>query len=107
MAYLRLVHNPNDELSLMRAINRPARGIGNKTVLALRTQAQKSQQSPGELLLELARGDASAQWDAFTRRAAVVLSNFGRLLLGWRQLLPESTPLSLMDRVLNDIDYQS
>ena len=107
VAYLRLVHNPNDELSLMRAINTPARGIGNKTVLALRTQAQKSQQSPGELLLELARGDASAQWDAFTRRAAVVLSNFGRLLLGWRQLLPESTPLSLMDRVLNDIDYQS
>ncbi len=107
VAYLRLVHNPNDELSLMRAINTPARGIGNKTVLALRTRAQQSQKSPGELLLDLAKGDTSIHWETFSRRAAMVLSNFGRLLLGWRALLPESTPLSLMDRVLNDIDYQS
>ncbi len=41
IAYLRLVHNPNDEVSLTRVINAPPRGIGNKTVLALRTQAQK------------------------------------------------------------------
>lgn len=107
IAYLRLVHNPNDEISLLRAINTPARGIGNKTVIALRTQAQKTQQTPGEVLLELAGGDASAQWSAFTRRAATVLSGFGRLLLHWRALLSEATPLSLMDRILNDIDYQS
>jgi DNA helicase-2/ATP-dependent DNA helicase PcrA len=87
IAYLRLVHNPHDEISLLRAINTPTRGIGNKTVIALRTQAQQSQLTPGELLLELARGDASAQWDAFTCRAAKVVSGFGRLLLDWRALL--------------------
>ncbi len=41
IAYLRLVHNPSDELSLTRVINVPHRGIGDKTYLALRTQAQR------------------------------------------------------------------
>ncbi|MBE3119948.1 MAG: UvrD-helicase domain-containing protein, partial [Candidatus Atribacteria bacterium] len=37
IAYLRLVHNPADEISLDRVINLPPRGIGDKTVLALHT----------------------------------------------------------------------
>lgn len=32
LAYLRLVANPRDQTSLMRIINRPARGIGRKTL---------------------------------------------------------------------------
>ena len=107
IAYLRLVHNPSDEISLLRAINTPTRGIGDKTVIALRTQAQKAHQTPGAVLLDLARGAESAHWEAFTRRAASVLSGFGRYLFQWRSLLSESAPLSLMDRILNDIDYQS
>jgi DNA helicase-2/ATP-dependent DNA helicase PcrA len=47
IAFLRLVHNPDDEVSLSRVINIPARGIGTKTVLALRTSATKSGLSPG------------------------------------------------------------
>ena len=53
IAYLRLVHNPSDEVSLTRVINVPPRGIGDKTFLALRTQAQKLGLSPGDLLLEM------------------------------------------------------
>ncbi len=51
IAYMRLVHNPNDELSLIRVINVPPRGVGDKTLQVLRTQAQKSSLTPGELLL--------------------------------------------------------
>lgn len=36
LAYLRLVHNPDDWVSLERVINVPARGIGPKTVVGLR-----------------------------------------------------------------------
>ena len=36
IAYLRLVHNPADEISLDRVINTPPRGIGEKTISALR-----------------------------------------------------------------------
>ncbi|HLT48383.1 MAG TPA: UvrD-helicase domain-containing protein [Rubricoccaceae bacterium] len=39
LAYLRLVVNPHDEASLLRAINEPARGIGDRTVAQLRAYA--------------------------------------------------------------------
>lgn len=39
MAYMRLVQNPADDLSLARIINEPKRGIGDKTVEKLKTLA--------------------------------------------------------------------
>lgn len=106
IAYLRLVHNPEDEVSLMRVIGVPPRGIGTKTLAALRTQARKVRMTPGDLLLDLSRGAESQHWEAFPARAAVKLSHFGRLLQGWRQALSHSTPMDLMDRVLADVGYR-
>ncbi len=62
IAYLRVVHNPKDEISLTRIINAPTRGIGNKTFLSLRTQAQKENLSPGMMLIELTRGRSPSTW---------------------------------------------
>ena len=36
IAYLRLVHNPADDVSLERVINVPPRGIGDKSISVLR-----------------------------------------------------------------------
>jgi len=41
LAYLRLIHNPNDGVSMARVINTPTRGIGDKTVAALEHWAFK------------------------------------------------------------------
>jgi DNA helicase-2/ATP-dependent DNA helicase PcrA len=106
IAYLRLVHNPDDEISLLRVINVPSRGIGNKTVISLRTVAQRSKMTPGELLLDLASGPQSRHWDDLTGRAALVLSNFAQLLLKWRALRQEMPPLNLMDRILEEAGYR-
>ncbi len=106
IAYLRLVHNPSDEVSLTRVINTPPRGVGNKSVLALRTQAQRLKLSPGALLLELGRNSNGQDLEALPVRMAGPLANFGRLLAGWRDFAAGATPLSLMDRVLSDINYQ-
>ena len=67
MAYLRIVHNPNDEVSLSRIINIPPRGIGDKTFLALRTQAQKDHVSVGKLLADQTGDSGSAHPRNFRR----------------------------------------
>jgi DNA helicase-2/ATP-dependent DNA helicase PcrA len=106
IAFLRLIHNPGDELSLLRVINVPTRGIGDKTLNALRTRAQKIGLQPGELLIALGGDPDSAHRNAFTPRAAAVLSRFGMLLAGWTALRDTFTPLAMMDRVINDTNYQ-
>ncbi len=40
MAYLQVLHNPDDDISLMRIINRPRRGIGKKTAGGLQKYAR-------------------------------------------------------------------
>ncbi|MBY0579711.1 MAG: UvrD-helicase domain-containing protein [Burkholderiales bacterium] len=50
LAYLRLVHNPDDDGALLRVINFPARGIGAKTVESLQLESE------GKSLWAVAKG---------------------------------------------------
>jgi DNA helicase-2/ATP-dependent DNA helicase PcrA len=106
IAYLRLVHNPEDEVSLFRVLNVPSRGIGNKTVIDLRIVAQNEEIPPGKILLELAKGVESEYWGTFTKRAATVLSKFGFFLADWRELGNQLSVLGLMDRIIEDSGYR-
>ncbi len=104
IAYMRLVHNPNDELSLVRVLNVPPRGVGDKTLQILRTQAQKAGQTPGTLLTLM--GATPEQFkETFPSRALGILSGFGELLGRWTAQAGELNPLQLMDRILDDTDY--
>lgn len=113
IAYLRLIHNPQDELSLGRVINVPARKIGDKTYLALLTQARKDGTAPAEFLMQLARNfspDGAAkvgEVNSLSGRAAYLLANFGALLSGWVALRDTLPPLSMMDRVLEGVAYHA
>jgi DNA helicase-2/ATP-dependent DNA helicase PcrA len=106
IAYMRLAHNPDDEVSLIRVINVPPRGVGDKTLQALRTQAQKSNLTPGKLLIEMGR-DASPFKDAFPHRALTILANFGEQLSGWISEVGDLAPLYIMDRIIDAIDYHA
>ncbi len=106
IAYLRLVHNPADEISLDRVINLPPRGIGDKTVLALHTAARSANATASAVLMDMARGDASPFWPQFTGRAALPLADFGALLSNWRVEAPRFTVSELFDRIASDVNYK-
>lgn len=107
IAYLRLIRNPNDEISLYRVINTPARGIGNKTLARLKTYAQQQQLSLGDVLLDLGENPASAHGEAFPSRATEVLKAFGSLLYKWHNIRDAVSPLDLLDAIIADTGYQS
>lgn len=107
IAFLRLVLNPVDEISLLRVINVPARGIGDKTLIALQLAARQFNCSPGEILLDLGnKGDSSQYWQSFTGRGAMVLSDFGAMLSNWRAEMDNLTLPDLFNRILSDTCYR-
>lgn len=107
LAYLRLTYNPKDEVSMLRVINAPRRGIGVKTIADLRTYAQSKNISPGEVLLELGVGAESGHWDSLPNRVRTTLFPFGKLLSGWCALREQLSPPELMDRIIEDVAYRS
>jgi len=107
IAFLRLVHNPRDEISLLRVINLPPRGIGEKTLIGLQLVSQQAHSSPGQVLLDLGeQGQQSPHWAQFSNHGGAVLADFGHQLAGWRAL-SLSIPLpDLFDRILQDTAYR-
>jgi len=99
IAFLRLVHNPNDTVSLQRIINVPTRGIGAKTVETLFKAAEIAQATPSEILLDAERCKKVGG------RGGVPLSGFGDLLRGWIESKSELPVAKLIDRILGDVDY--
>jgi DNA helicase-2/ATP-dependent DNA helicase PcrA len=80
LGYLRVISNPNDEVSLLRIINTPARGISDTTVKALQAHAVSSGRSVYELLTR------PGEVPGVNSRAAGACEKFGRMLDRWRSL---------------------
>ncbi len=108
IAYLRLVYNLHDQISLTRVINTPTRGIGAKAVENLNLAAYESQKSAGEILQDLGRlGPESVYWPQMGR-SALNLADFGAKLNGWQeQMNGDPSIVSLMDRIIRETGYQS
>lgn len=104
IAYMRLIHNPADQVSLMRAIRTPPRGIGDKTLEALRVAADQAEATPVDILLSLGRGEEVAGIPARSRAS---LSRFGALLDGWIEIKDQVVLESLIDRVLEQLEYRA
>jgi DNA helicase-2/ATP-dependent DNA helicase PcrA len=97
IAFLRLIHNPNDGVSMARIINVPRRSIGQKTVTALEVMARKQASSLYEVLK-----DIPDELGTRTRRA---LAAFLELLEGWIAAREQLTVAQLIGRVLEDTHY--
>ena len=102
IAYLRLIYNPNDNVSLTRIINVPGRGIGQRTLNDLSAWA-RTQDIPLYTALKTITGIKGAP---FTARAIQALTSFYALI---DELISESHELKfldLLDRVLEQTGYR-
>ena len=107
IAFLRLVHNPQDSISLTRAINTPPRGIGDKALMALQLTAQQHNCSRSDILIDLGiKGEQSLFWSALGSRAAIVLADFGALLVNWQAHNREKPLPQLFDKIIKDTAYR-
>lgn len=106
ISFLRLVQNRADDVSLGRVINVPARGIGDKTILTLHSIARSAGITPGDVLIDLARGSDSPFFAQFSGRAAVSLADFGSMLSSWQSFAQTATVSELFDHLIKDIRYQ-
>ena len=108
IAFLRLVHNPYDSVSLARVINVPPRGIGSKTLLDLNAIAMENSLMPTDVLLALGEeGKKSKFWLPFSARGASVLADFGAMLVKWREIIQTQPLPELFERILKDLNYKA
>jgi DNA helicase-2/ATP-dependent DNA helicase PcrA len=101
IAYLRLIENESDDAALERIINRPARGIGNTTLLKLRNYAQKYQIS----LFAAAREAKSIE--GITGRIRKSVEGFVDLIQKLHEQSADGKVAPLIERLIADIDYLS
>ncbi len=102
MAYLKLLVNPHDEASLSRAINRPRRGIGAKTISTVRVVAREQQLSMWEALKRVTSDPgASSLGNAPVKK----LKAFVGLMDGLREKVPTHSPSEIAHAVLTQTEY--
>lgn len=107
ISFLRLIQNPSDEIALNRVINVPPRGVGDKTLLALRSAAQQANLSAGQVLIDLGQtGDKSPYWKVLGRSVAS-LADFGGILGSWREAMTALSLPALFDKIVADTGYQA
>jgi DNA helicase-2/ATP-dependent DNA helicase PcrA len=102
IAYLRVIHNPFDSISLSRLLKIPGRGIGPKTLSDLSNWGRGS----GLSLFAALKGVNEGVGPAFGARFTAALSGFYRML---NELIIESQQLSivpLLDSVLDKSGYR-
>jgi DNA helicase-2/ATP-dependent DNA helicase PcrA len=98
VAYLRVLRNPRDELSLARILNQPPRGIGKATQELLRQEAERLGQPVWDVLYHRELG-------SFSARAAGALGAFRDLIVGLQEEA-EVLPLpALLLRLLEATRY--
>ena len=99
LAYFRMILQPNDDLAFERIINKPARGIGAKTVEKLQQTARANQTSMfAAVPLLLANGGISG-------KAKANLEDLLQKFAEWRRIVSLVDPADLAEDVINDSGY--
>jgi DNA helicase-2/ATP-dependent DNA helicase PcrA len=100
LAYVRLALHPEDDISLLRVLNVPARGIGKTTVDALRDVAQKESLSFWDAMESIMTSPASS-------RAVAPLRAFRELIQRLQDGYATKEPADYLRYVLDETGYMS
>ncbi len=99
LAYLRLIHQPADDLAFERIVNQPKRGLGDKAIATIHTAA-RAQQQP--LLLAAA---SLLDSDELQARARNSLGRFVADVARWRGMAESTGHAELARTVLEESGY--
>jgi DNA helicase-2/ATP-dependent DNA helicase PcrA len=94
LAYLRLAHNPYDSVSLLRVVNIPARGIGDRSEAELTRWATELGVPLYQALQEI--GDGSSKNSPFNTRTANALIAFREIIAA---LIAERAHIGLVELI--------
>ena len=96
LAYLRIVNNPADTISLQRVINVPPRGVGEKTFSLLEETARTNQMTCFDVLTQ---GKLSG-------RSAKALAEFAALWQKWVRMRDELNVGQLFEQIVTSSGYR-
>ena len=99
LAYLRLLVNPDDTVSLLRIINTPRRGIGKATINSLTDAAQEL----GVPLWDIISDETSAT--TMSGRAAKSVNQFVQMIKTAQEKLETATASELLNFVIEESGY--
>ncbi len=99
VAYLRLITNPNDDLSFERVVNEPKRGIGKTSIDRLRAYAAEHDISFYQAVKEV-------DFTGVSKRAAIALAEFGQLITSLTQQQEFLTATDMVETVLERTGYE-
>jgi DNA helicase-2/ATP-dependent DNA helicase PcrA len=108
LAYLRLIHNPHDVVSLLRVINMPPRGIGAKTLSVLDEVSRRGEKSAYQLIHDLkSAGVSSPLASSLTPKAKQALVDFAGMIDRFIDSPARGSNVAqLIDLVLKESAYQ-
>jgi len=100
LAYLRLIANPADEVSLRRVLNVPKRGIGDRAEEYVAAFAQRERITFAQALAR------PADVPGLAARSASAIEGFNALIAGLRDLAEAGPAAELAEAVLDRTGYQ-
>ncbi|MGB9691055.1 MAG: ATP-dependent helicase [Candidatus Sumerlaeaceae bacterium] len=101
LAYLQVALNPHNTLSLLRIVNTPKRGLGDKTIEKLLRAARERNISLFAAMEQAAQGNITSA------SATAALRDLVAQIHTWHKLAGEILPSQLFQRIRSDIHYDA
>ena len=103
ICYLKLIVNDEDDVSLLRIINTPRRGIGRVSIEKLREYADRKH----ICLFDAISQFAYAADSPVKGKSQEALRNFTSQILSWQSELENNRKAHLLQSIIDDIDYRA